>query len=890
MKARTILTAALTLAALALAGPAAWAQSTFSTDVIIQGYTYTDDNVNKYVYAISGTGIQSQVKGPYEGTEIRFLSSASISNFTFERGIIMSLDGSLAFANGSRLTDVTTTQASFQIVFSSTQYYFARVRIATTAGADVSDLSVSGMFTQTLTITIPDGTTFGRIYLDVATHTPLNYCTISGVEDSYVDYGEVCPKPIVTIENRTLRKDVDYTLNYSQGATSGTVTVTGAGDYVGFNSKRYDLRQPALSDLHSLGSNIYEIASQQDLDYLARIVKGYGAATPSNDCSGKTFRQTADIAYIYTDAWNVATEENNFTPIGGYGYPFRGTFDGQGHTISGLRVYKDGSSASSTAGSLGLFGYVDGGTVKNVVLRDAVIRGYDNIGGLVGYLKNGTITDCFVENTLVKYADTFFDYGIIADAQEGTNTITRAYYHDCAYQMGPQSANIISDVFKITTSSSVTLPTRTGGTTVSATMTTYDDGITLDGKRYYTEGTALALTYTGTGTAPGGYWTHFTATGGGVDKSAEVIYGATLTMRAYDIVLGYEYLPVVSYIDGDGIEQQCSCYAIIPIGSVTLGADGTTRWYVVNNNAESSGSIRINGDHVHLILCDGATFSISNYTMLRPIEIGGNFTIYGQQQGNGVLKAYGRNYSAIHAHGDITILGGKVKAVGMDSSGISTEAGRTITLGWTRPANSIIATCQSLSAHGYSCHTLKVKDSQALWDGSNTYTGDITKIIGSLNGKTLVPYPSGDDESMALTANQAAFAGQTRYWATFYHPYWNFALPAGAQAFTMDNNHDLYRVGDGSVIPANCAVIIMAEASALTGVSGGSGTLTLTATTASATPEDGNILQGVDVATAPSALVTGNEKVYVLSRDADGNLGFFPFTGTIPANKAYYVR
>ena len=878
-----LFTAALLLAALALAGPAAWAQPTISTSVIIQGYT----DGSQYVYAISGTGLQAQVKGPYNGAEMHFLSNNSDSNFTLERGIEMSLEGILAFANGSSLTDVTTN-GSFRIVFSSTQYYFARVRVSPTAGADISGLSVNGMFTNTLTINIPDGTTFGRIYIDVATHTPLNYCTISGIEQSYVDYGQVCPEPIVTIENRTLLKDVDYTLSYTQGTTSGTVTVTGAGDYVGSNSKRYDLRQPALSDLNSLGSNIYEIASQQDLDYLARIVKGYGAATPRNDCSGKTFRQTADIAYIYTDAWNVATEENNFTPIGGYGYPFRGTFDGQGHTISGIRVYKDGSSASSAAGSLGLFGYVDGGTVKNVVLRDAVIRGYDNIGGLVGYLKNGTISDCFVENTLVKYADTIFDYGIIADAQEGTNTITRAYYHDCAYQMGSQSANIISDVFKITTSSSVTLPTRTGGTTVSATMTTYDDGITLDGKRYYTEGTALALTYTGTGTAPGGYWTHFTATGGGVDKSAEVIYGATLTMRAYDIVLGYEYLPVVSYIDGDGIEQQCSCYAIIPIGNVTLGADGTTRWYVVNNNVESSGSIRINGDHVHLILCDGATFSISNFTMLRPIEIGGNFTIYGQQQGNGVLKAYGRN-SVIRANGDITILGGKVEAVGMDSSGISTEAGRTITLGWTRPANSIIATCQSPSADGYSCHTLKVKDSQALWDGSNTYTGDITKKIGSLNGKTLVPYPSGDDESMALTANQAAFAGQTRYWATFYHPYWNFALPAGAQAFTMDNNHDLYRVGDGSVIPANCAVIIMAEASALTGVSGGSGTLTLTATTASATPEDGNILQGVDVATAPSALVTGTKKVYVLGASG-GTFGFFQFIGTIPANKAYYFE
>ncbi len=291
---------------------------------------------------------------------------------------------------------------------------------------------------------------------------------------------------------------MDYTLSYSQGATSGTVTVTGTGDYVGFNSKRYDLRQPALSDLNSLGTNIYEIASQQDLDYLARIVKGYGTATPSNDCSGKTFCQTADIAYSYTDAWNVATEENNFTPIGGYGYAFRGTFDGQGHTISGIRVYKDGSSASSAAGSLGLFGYVDGGKVKNVVLRDAVIRGYDNIGGLVGYLKNGTITDCFLENTLVKYKERNVEYGIIADAQEGTNTITRAYYYDCAIQMGNQTANIIGDVFKITASSSVTLPTRTGGTTVSATMTTYDDGITLDGKRYYTEGATLTLTYTGT--------------------------------------------------------------------------------------------------------------------------------------------------------------------------------------------------------------------------------------------------------------------------------------------------------------------------------------------------------------------------------------------------------
>lgn len=50
------------------------------------------------------------------------------------------------------------------------------------------------------------------------------------------------------------------------------------------------------------------------------------------------------------------------------------------------------------------------------------------------------------------------------------------------------------------------------------------------------------------------------------------------------------------------------------------------------------------------------------------------------------------------------------------------------------------------------------------------------------------------------------------------------------------------------------------------------------------------VLDGTATATAASSLVSGNEKVYVLGKDADGNVGFFPFTGTIPANKAYYVK
>ena len=74
------------------------------------------------------------------------------------------------------------------------------------------------------------------------------------------------------------------------------------------------------------------------------------------------------------------------------------------------------------------------------------------------------------------------------------------------------------------------------------------------------------------------------------------------------------------------------------------------------------------------------------------------------------------------------------------------------------------------------------------------------------------------------------------------------------------------------MIPAGCAVVIMADAA----------DLTLTLTGNGATPESGNILQG----TSSAGAVAGAR---VLSNVGD-DFGFFTFTGTIPANKAYYVE
>ena len=138
--------------------------------------------------------------------------------------------------------------------------------------------------------------------------------------------------------------------------------------------------------------------------------------------------------------------------------------------------------------------------------------------------------------------------------------------------------------------------------------------------------------------------------------------------------------------------------------------------------------------------------------------------------------------------------------------------------------------------------------------------------------------------SIYIQAHSATYAGQTHYWATFFSNEGNYRLPAGAQAFTINrsksNDKAMYRLGDGSVIPAGCAVVIMADME----------TIHLTLTDATATPQADNKLLGVGTDTAKASLITGNKKVYVMGVSG-GIFGFHVFSGTtVPANKAFYVE
>ena len=81
-----------------------------------------------------------------------------------------------------------------------------------------------------------------------------------------------------------------------------------------------------------------------------------------------------------------------FTPIGtqsGYSsvYPYQGSFDGQGHTVTGLNV---------SAQYAGLFGVIQDAEIKNVIVQGTVTSSNGDAGGIVGRAigTTNTITNC----------------------------------------------------------------------------------------------------------------------------------------------------------------------------------------------------------------------------------------------------------------------------------------------------------------------------------------------------------------------------------------------------------------------------------------------------------------------------------------------------------------
>ena len=168
----------------------------------------------------------------------------------------------------------------------------------------------------------------------------------------------------------------------------------------------------------------YEPATQQNGVYqIGNAGQLYWFAEQVN--SGKT-----NINAVLTDNITINSDvldENGtlngtptytWTPIGLYVSnnlaEYTGTFDGQGHTISGL--YYSGT------GHGGLFGaVVGGGQVKNVKVADSYINGKTYVGGVCGRNTAGTITNCSFDGSVIGDTTAFGLYvGGVCGLNNGT--------------------------------------------------------------------------------------------------------------------------------------------------------------------------------------------------------------------------------------------------------------------------------------------------------------------------------------------------------------------------------------------------------------------------------------------------------------------------------------
>lgn len=202
-------------------------------------------------------------------------------------------------------------------------------------------------------------------------------CTITG-SGGTVFYGKVTVTPGSTIESGTFNGEVINNGTITGGTFSGGIT-----------------GNPALATGSGTETDPYQIGTAEGLKRFRDIVNGENGRTQKLDACATL---TADI--VLNDG--TFAEDGSYTPgpssaalteWSPMGNQYRiaaysGTFDGAGHTIQG--VY-----CNSYRGASGLFGYIDGATIRGVR-----VTGYFNAdsaeyaGCIVAFAQNSRITGC----------------------------------------------------------------------------------------------------------------------------------------------------------------------------------------------------------------------------------------------------------------------------------------------------------------------------------------------------------------------------------------------------------------------------------------------------------------------------------------------------------------
>lgn len=236
--------------------------------------------------------------------------------------------------------------------------------IPSVTGADVS---VTGLGTDngnpaTIRTYAPDGNTYEALAAPqtVKANTPFIQVDLGGGNFYFRPQNDV----VLEAGNR-------YTYTVRVNATGLTLEGCTIGDWTNGSGES--------GTAEDLGYFIQDDGSYTV--YTANGLKEWAEAVQTDPTINCTL--TADI--------NLTGKE--WTPVGNSGQTYNGTFDGQGHTITGLNI-------SSPSEAVALFHNIGGGgKVMNLQLKNVTYKGSTAMGG-IAHGNNGTITACSVMGTL----------------------------------------------------------------------------------------------------------------------------------------------------------------------------------------------------------------------------------------------------------------------------------------------------------------------------------------------------------------------------------------------------------------------------------------------------------------------------------------------------------
>lgn len=653
------------------------------------------------------------------------------------------------------------------------------------------------------------------------------------------------------------------------------------------------------SNLKQDGEGNFLIESVQDWNDFATIVNN-GINRTANA------KMTANI--------DLGTDQ---TMIGSSTYPYGGVFDGQGHTLTvhlistteaniapfrsiSNSTIKNLAVAGSVTGLLHSSGLVSGmpadntvnNFISNVMVSVTITTTATHCGGILGHGGNATTTiqDCLFNGT-INGKEGGSTVAAICGWTEGiTNIIScleNGTYTNCS-PFEPIYASLYGEYhgsYNYYVNGSSTRGTQATTTTLGdGTVTTgLNAGRTGDDAVWVQQGSqpmlkTFAVKTDGSGAyliGSVGDWIGFSnivATTpaanakmtadidlgddqtviGGVYNGSTLFYqgtfdgqGHTLTI-AYNNTSGERFTTPFSLLEGatiknlhlDGTVNSTYAYG----GSIASILKGTNTienvWNSVTAVCTMGGWVQMGG--FIGVLDSGATATISDCLYTGSITHNGGYSGY-----------FNGGYGPKPTVNNCLVLGAFTGEFGFNGNYDNCYCKHASTTGVTQPSDADLSDGTTTAAL------------------NNGRKGDAAPWVQ--DPVTNLPQLKLFASNVELTAKPGDNDGE--YWATYYHQYAGLTADANTTVYTgavSANKVMLTEVND-KAIPADNAVILKSTSS----------TITLTPTNASGTLS-GNALLGMQTATAAPA------NAYCLSKGTSG-VGFYAFTGTIPAHRGYLV-